>query len=136
MCVCDRGWGWRFHFVLLADRITVPVCWLCLFLSCLLWISVGDKISASFGFGLHCEFASNWHHPHLSLKSTFSVYKARRIKPDYWSEILNSWQNSIAVIVSGKNFSCRDKVGTKDLWALLASCSLDSPFSQPLKDVA
>lgn len=83
MFAWSRSWGWRFHFVLCADRITVPVSWLCLLLLRVSWISVGDKISPGFAFALHYEFASNWHHPHQSLKSTFSVFKARRIKPGY-----------------------------------------------------
>lgn len=88
-------------------------------------MSVGDKTNTGFGFFLHCEFASNWHHPHQSLKSVIPVFKARTIKPGYCSEILNSWWNIIA-LVSDKS-SCRDMVGTGDPEALLQAAPLTLP---------
>lgn len=48
-------------------------------------------------------------------------FQARRVKLGYWNEILNSWQKAIAETLSGKNFSSRAKVGTRDDWMLSPS---------------
>lgn len=53
VCLCEVGEGWRLHFLHLADRMAVPICWLCLLLS---WMPAWDGKRAGFGFDLYCEF--------------------------------------------------------------------------------